>query len=244
MSPVLSPRSQADSTCASPLQSFGVIQGGYHTRQRCFSWWFGTCIVSCLPPCSSSVAKSMEAIDSGLWRMGRDEGMLANTHAHTRTHTLKQTQTHTWITGWYCLRLLQGNKVIQRKFRRKWQGYNHVCLTAATLIRCMLSLHLTWVLFKWYFTITASPMWERFNVHMCCCQWWDVYQCFVSNRAVVGYRPLGGLLLFLHLMPLWFTSLETSELQLPQNGNQMQDAGKGESWPQRNLLCGRFLESP
>lgn len=41
--------------------------------------------VSCLPPCANGVAKSKEAIDSGLWRVGRDEGML---HQHTYTHTL------------------------------------------------------------------------------------------------------------------------------------------------------------
>lgn len=97
-------------------------------------------------------------------------------------------------------------------------------------------------------TFILDPGWRRGLYHS---HWWGglstrvvvnqqttvvrcVYQLFVTNRAVVGYQPLGGLLLFLHLLPLWFTSLET--VLLAQNGYQMQAAGIGESWPQRNLL--------
>lgn len=60
-----------------------------------------------------------------------------------------------------------------------------------------------------------------------------IYQLFVSNGAVVGYRPLGGPLPFLHLLPLWFTSLETLAVLLAQNGYQMQNVGIGEK---KNLL--------
>lgn len=62
-----------------------------------------------------------------------------------------------------------------------------------------------------------------------------IYQRRLTNRAPAGCRPLGGPTLFLHLLLLWFTSLETLAALLAQNGYQMQAAGIGESWPQRKL---------
>lgn len=49
-----------------------------------------------------------------------------------------------------------------------------------------------------------------------------IYQLLVSNGVAVGYPPLlGGLLVILHLLSQWFTSLETLALLLAQNDNQM-----------------------
>lgn len=62
-----------------------------------------------------------------------------------------------------------------------------------------------------------------------------IYQRRLTSRAPAGCRPLGGPVLFLHLLLLWFTSLETLAALLAQNGYQMQAAGIGESWPQTKL---------
>lgn len=76
------------------------------------------------------------------------------------------------------------------------------------------------------------------SIYMCCCQSTElvqyISQLFPINRTLVGYRPLGGLLLVLHLLLLRFTSLEILAVLLAQNGYQMQAAGIGESWPQRH----------
>lgn len=94
-SPTSSPCGQTDSTNASPLPLFSMIH--CYTRWGCFLFSpndFRACrqpALSCLSPSASSLAKSREAIDSGLWRVGRDEGILRQhtyikSHAHTNSH--------------------------------------------------------------------------------------------------------------------------------------------------------------
>lgn len=109
-------------------------------------------------------------VDFGGW--GETKACCPNRHTHR-----KDTQTHTWIMGWYRLGLLRGNKVIQRKCMRKWQGCNHVSVTAAALIRCALLLHLSWILVEGEASITATD--EEAYLHVLLSinrqQWLDVF---------------------------------------------------------------------
>lgn len=107
-----------------------------------------------------------------------------------------------------------------------------MCLTAATLIRRVLSLPATWASFDWNSLIVMfggevnphAPSSVNRTAAVGC-----IYRQFLTNMAFVGYPPLGGPLLFLHLLLLWFTSMETLAVLLAQNGYQMQTTGMGES---------------
>lgn len=86
--PTLSPCSTTDSANASPTPLFSMIQCTCTRVEGVSLNDFRACRQAGRPEshvCFSCLAKSREAIDSGLWRVGRDEGMLPQ-----QTHTQKR----------------------------------------------------------------------------------------------------------------------------------------------------------
>lgn len=81
-------------------------------------------------------------------------------------------------------------------------------------------------------TCTRSVL-LSFDLISCC---WSLH---LWNGSFSSPPSLGGLVL--HLLLLWFTSLETLALPLAQNGYQMHAAGISESCPQRNLSKRMFF---
>lgn len=99
-----------------------------------------------------------------------------------------------------------------RYWWREHRRERHMCLLAAALITPT--------------AITRSPLLSFDFMSYC-------RSLHLFNGSFLASPSLGGLLL--HLLLLWFTSLETLALLLAQNGYQMHTAGIGVSWPQRTL---------
>lgn len=154
--------------------------------------------------------------------------LAALTHTDTRAHTHARASP----VAWCCLCRLHGNKVIQ--------CVSHSCYS--NQIYCTLTLHLTGLLLERNSFMTGDG--DNLHVLLSVTRTAAVgciYQRRLTNRAPAGCRPLGGPVPFLHLLLLWFTSLETLAALLAQNGYQMQAAGIGESWPQRKLSWRSFF---
>lgn len=148
----------------------------------------------CLTPRLTSLAKSKEIMDDGLWMVGIE---IVKSHTHTHTHG----HTNTALNGRLVIKRTQQERTSRLLLWSPRRAQDQVC---SRLTSCL------------------------------------IVGVYIYGTVVFLASPsLGGLVL--HLLLLWFTSLETLALPLAQNGCQMHAAGIGESWPQRNLSQRMFF---